>query len=101
MLALGASGAVFGTRFLLSEESLYNSNQKEALKQATDPNATVRTMVFDEVRGFIAFVHNVASRCPEIMSAAFRFFGVRLINIFLRMFFLSFSWFHFDSDNLP
>ena len=49
MLALGASGAVFGTRFLLSEESLYSAHQKQALKSATSASATVRTMSFDEV----------------------------------------------------
>jgi len=62
MLALGASGAVYGTRFLLSEESLYSAHQKQALKSATSASATVRTMSFDELRGTLDWPEGVDGR---------------------------------------
>ena len=46
LLTLGASGAVFGTRFLLSQESLYTDLQREALLAAST-STSVRTMAFD------------------------------------------------------
>lgn len=49
MLALGAEGAVYGTRFLLTDESFYNQVQKQALLEASS-TSTVRTKIFDEVR---------------------------------------------------
>lgn len=49
MLALGAEGAVFGTRFLVAEESLYSAEQKKAVRDAKGPRATIRTTAFDEV----------------------------------------------------
>jgi len=50
MLALGAEGAVFGTRFLVSDESIYSAEQKKAVRDAKGPRATIRTTAFDEVR---------------------------------------------------
>jgi len=50
MLALGAEGAVFGTRFVVAEESLYSAEQKKAVRIAKGPHATIRTTAFDEVR---------------------------------------------------
>ncbi|KAM5536467.1 hypothetical protein V8D89_009903 [Ganoderma adspersum] len=48
-LALGASGAVLGTRFLLTPESPYTDAQKAALLAARSagPGATVRTLALD------------------------------------------------------
>nr|VWO94925.1 Inosine-5'-monophosphate dehydrogenase (IMP dehydrogenase) (IMPD) (IMPDH) (EC [Ganoderma boninense] len=48
-LALGAAGAVLGTRFLLTPESPYTDAQKAALLAASSagPRATVRTLALD------------------------------------------------------
>ena len=48
-LALGAAGAVLGTRFLLTPESPYTDAQKAALLAARSagPGATVRTLALD------------------------------------------------------
>jgi nitronate monooxygenase len=48
MLALGAEGAVFGTKFLVSDESLYSAEQKKAVRDAKGSRATIRTTAFDE-----------------------------------------------------
>jgi len=48
MLVLGASGAAMGTRFLATPESTYSNGQKSALISG---KASVRTTVFDDVRG--------------------------------------------------
>jgi nitronate monooxygenase len=48
-LMLGASGALVGTRFYASEESLAHANAKERVAEAKD-KATARTRVFDRVR---------------------------------------------------
>ena len=50
LLALGASGAVFGTRFVVTPESLYVPEQKTALCAAKSSD-TIRTTVFDILRG--------------------------------------------------
>lgn len=50
LLTLGASGAVFGTRFLLSPESLYTDAQRRALLAASS-SSSIRTMAFDHARG--------------------------------------------------
>lgn len=49
-LALGAAGAVVGTRLCASEESLMHPAAKQQLVAGTG-DQTVRTRVFDEVRG--------------------------------------------------
>jgi nitronate monooxygenase len=49
-LALGAEGAVIGTRLLATEESLFHPTAKDRLVAASG-DQTVRTQVFDEVRG--------------------------------------------------
>jgi nitronate monooxygenase len=49
MLALGAVGAVYGTRFLVSDESLYSTEQKKALVDAKGSCTTIRSTAFDEV----------------------------------------------------
>lgn len=49
-LALGAVGAVIGTRFCVAEESLMHPSAKQLLISATG-DGTVRTRVFDQVRG--------------------------------------------------
>lgn len=50
LLALGAAGAVLGTRFLATPESLYTNPQKTALVAAKS-ESTIRTMAFDRARG--------------------------------------------------
>jgi nitronate monooxygenase len=59
VLTLGASGAVLGTRFLLTPESLYSDRQKRAL---IDASATTRTIAFDHVRGTLGWPHGVDGR---------------------------------------
>ncbi len=49
-LMLGACGALVGTRFYASEESLAHERAKQRIAQARD-QATARTRVFDIVRG--------------------------------------------------
>ncbi len=61
VLALGASGAVLGTRFLLTPESLYTDAQRQALLDATD-SSTVRTMAFDVARGTLGWPEGVDGR---------------------------------------
>jgi nitronate monooxygenase len=48
-LTLGASGVVFGTRFLFTQECIYSQDQKDALLQAGLIKSTRRTLAFDEV----------------------------------------------------
>ncbi|MFN2646055.1 MAG: NAD(P)H-dependent flavin oxidoreductase [Burkholderiales bacterium] len=49
--ALGAAGVLIGTRFCASHEALTAARAKERIVQASG-DATVRTTVFDVVRGF-------------------------------------------------
>jgi nitronate monooxygenase len=49
-LALGATGAVIGTRFCVAEEALIHPGAKERLLSARG-SETMRTRVFDTVRG--------------------------------------------------
>jgi nitronate monooxygenase len=60
-LTLGASGAVLGTRFLLTPESQYTAAQKQALLAATD-SATVRTLAFDRARGTLEWPSGIDGR---------------------------------------
>ncbi len=48
LLALGAAGAVVGTRFLFTPESVYTDEMKAELVKA-DFGSTTRGMMFDEV----------------------------------------------------
>jgi nitronate monooxygenase len=50
-LALGAAGAVVGTRFCVAEESLMHPLAKERLVSASG-RETIRTRAFDQVRGY-------------------------------------------------
>jgi nitronate monooxygenase len=61
LLTLGASGAVFGTRFLLSPESLYTDVQRQALLAAS-PSASVRTKAFDVVCNWMGWPPGVDGR---------------------------------------
>jgi nitronate monooxygenase len=61
LLTLGAAGAVLGTRFLLTPESLYTPAQKQALLAASD-SATVRTLAFDRARGTLEWPSGVDGR---------------------------------------
>ena len=59
LLTLGAAGAVLGTRFLLTEESLYRPSQKDALIRAQN---TLRTTAFDEARGTTGWPNGIDGR---------------------------------------
>ncbi|KAL1746829.1 2-nitropropane dioxygenase [Schizophyllum fasciatum] len=61
MLTMGAAGAVYGTRFLLSPESKYSDGQRAALLAASSAS-TVRTMAFDHVRGTLGWPAGVDGR---------------------------------------
>lgn len=61
LLTLGASGGVYGTRFLLSEESTYSPAQKKELL-AADSLKSVRTMAFDHVRGTLGWPAGIDGR---------------------------------------
>lgn len=61
VLALGASGAVLGTRFLLTPESLYSNAQKQVLVSATSTD-TIRTMAFDNARGTLGWPQGIDGR---------------------------------------
>jgi len=61
LLALGTSGVVLGTRFLMTKESLYNEAQKKMLV-AADANSTVRTMAFDRARGTLDWPKGIDGR---------------------------------------
>jgi len=60
-LALGASGAAIGTRFLLTPESFYTDAQKRAMVNA-DSRSTVRTMAFDYARDTLGWPNGVDGR---------------------------------------
>lgn len=60
-LVLGAAGAVLGTRFLMTPESLYSDAQKKALVAAKS-DMTVRTMAFDRARGILDWPAGVDGR---------------------------------------
>lgn len=60
-LAHGASGAVMGTRFLLTPESKYTDAQRKTLIAARSED-TVRTMAFDYARGTIDWPEGVDGR---------------------------------------
>lgn len=61
VLALGADGAVFGTRFLLTPEAIYSDAQKRALVEARASDA-IRTMAFDHARGELGWPAGVDGR---------------------------------------
>lgn len=61
LLALGASGVVIGTRFLLSNESLYMESQKNALI-AADSSMSTRSMAFDYARNTLGWPAGVDGR---------------------------------------
>ena len=50
-LTMGAQGVVIGTGFLATPEALYGPAQKEALVQADSAGATIRTELYDILRG--------------------------------------------------
>ncbi|KZW02420.1 inosine monophosphate dehydrogenase [Exidia glandulosa HHB12029] len=61
-LALGADGAVIGTRLLATPECIgYSDAQKNAIV-AADESSTARTMVFDEVRGTTGWPEGIDGR---------------------------------------
>ncbi|KAI0257829.1 hypothetical protein BC834DRAFT_976720 [Gloeopeniophorella convolvens] len=68
-LALGAAGAVVGTRFLVAAESLYSDAQKRAVLAAR-PGAAVRSYVFDELRGTTGWPAGVDGRALAMPAVA-------------------------------
>ena len=62
LLAMGASGGVLGTRFLLTPESLYSNAQKSALLAAKSSSSTIRTMAFDRARGTLGWPQGINGR---------------------------------------
>ncbi|KAI0060925.1 inosine monophosphate dehydrogenase [Artomyces pyxidatus] len=67
-LALGAAGAVAGTRFLLTREATYAPAQKRAV-QAAAPGATVRSTAFDALRGTLGWPAGVDGRALRMPAA--------------------------------
>lgn len=61
LLVLGASGAVLGSRFLLSPESLYLESQRQALISAP-AGSSVRTMAFDHARNTLGWPKGIDGR---------------------------------------
>ncbi|TFK26161.1 NPD-domain-containing protein, partial [Coprinopsis marcescibilis] len=61
LLALGASGIVLGTRYLLAPESLYSDAQRKALLEA-ESTQSVRTMAFDEARNTLGWPKGIDGR---------------------------------------
>lgn len=61
LLALGASGAVLGTRFLLSPESLYSDSQRQTLIAARTASS-VRTIAFDQARNTLGWPSGIDGR---------------------------------------
>lgn len=61
LLVLGAAGAVLGTRFLMTPESLYSDAQKKVLVAAKS-DMTVRTLAFDRARGTLGWPEGVDGR---------------------------------------
>ncbi|KAI8996367.1 2-nitropropane dioxygenase [Trametes punicea] len=60
-LTAGASGAVLGTRFLLTPECPYSAVQKGVLKAARS-SETVRSLAFDEARGTNSWPEGIDGR---------------------------------------
>lgn len=60
-MALGADGAVYGTRFLLTPEATYSDAQKQVLVNAKE-GQTLRTLAFDEARGTTSWPKHVDGR---------------------------------------
>ncbi|KAI0788826.1 2-nitropropane dioxygenase [Abortiporus biennis] len=61
LLTLGAAGAAFGTRFLLTPESDYTDLQKDTLLKA-DAKSTVRTLGFDHARNTLGWPQGIDGR---------------------------------------
>ncbi|KAH8116419.1 2-nitropropane dioxygenase [Phellopilus nigrolimitatus] len=61
LLTLGASGVALGTRFVLSTESHYKAAQKATLL-AAHGSSTVRSTVFDAVRGTLGWPAGIDGR---------------------------------------
>ncbi|EJD07540.1 2-nitropropane dioxygenase [Fomitiporia mediterranea MF3/22] len=61
LLALGASGVVLGTRFLLTPEAKYSDAQKAALLAACG-TSTIRTTAFDALRKTTGFPEGINGR---------------------------------------
>jgi nitronate monooxygenase len=60
-LALGAAGAVYGTRFIVSPESLYTDVQRKALL-AAKTGASVRSLAFDNARNTLDWPKGIDGR---------------------------------------
>ncbi|WFD34786.1 nitronate monooxygenase [Malassezia cuniculi] len=61
VLVQGAAGAAVGTRFLVSDESLYSAAQKDLLVAARE-NDTVRSLAFDDARNTVGWPTGIDGR---------------------------------------
>lgn len=61
VLVQGAAGAAVGTRFLVSNESLYSTAQKELLVAASESD-TIRSLAFDDARNTTGWPAGVDGR---------------------------------------
>lgn len=61
MVKLGASGAVLGTRFVLTPEAMYSEAKKNALLAAGD-SSTVRSMAFDHAANTLGWPEGIDGR---------------------------------------
>ncbi|KAF3167066.1 hypothetical protein EYR41_002070 [Orbilia oligospora] len=63
ILALGADGAALGTRFLAAEEAVIRKGYQDAVLKAEDGgNNTIRTDVYDKLRGTIGWPEGYGGR---------------------------------------
>lgn len=61
LLAAGCDGGVFGTRFVMTPESVYTQEQKEVMVKAKS-SQTKRTMAMDDARGTLGWPKGVDGR---------------------------------------
>ncbi|RVD85984.1 uncharacterized protein DFL_004281 [Arthrobotrys flagrans] len=63
ILALGADGAALGTRFLAAEEAVIRKGYQDAVLNAVDGgNSTIRTDVYDKLRGTVGWPEGYGGR---------------------------------------
>ncbi|KAK6501979.1 hypothetical protein TWF481_009798 [Arthrobotrys musiformis] len=71
VLALGADGAALGTRFLAAEEAVIRKGYQDAVLRAVDGgNSTVRTDVYDKLRGTVGWPEGYGGRGVVNLSYA-------------------------------
>ncbi|KAK6348625.1 hypothetical protein TWF718_006414 [Orbilia javanica] len=77
ILALGADGAALGTRFLAAEEAVIRKGYQDAVLKAIDGgNSTIRTDVYDKLRGTTGWPKDYGGRGVINLSYADAVSGV-------------------------